>query len=68
MGVSFDKPVECTPFHQNLFENEDAQYGTTCSQYGIDNVMVGRINGCKPNAEHNDTENHTEEIRIFSLE
>ena len=68
MGISFDKPVERTPFHQKLFEDEDAQYGTACSQYSIDNVMVGRINGGKPNTEHDDAENHTEEVRILRLE
>jgi hypothetical protein len=60
--------MERSPFHQHLLEDEDAQYGTTGSQNGIDDVMVGRINGCKPNAEHDDTENHTKEVGILRLE
>ena len=60
--------MERSPFHQYLLEDEDAQNGTASSQNGIDDVMVGRINGCKPNAEHDDTENHTEEVGILRLE
>ena len=30
--------------------------------------MVGGINGGKPNAQHDDTEDDAEEIRVFRLE
>ena len=60
--------MERSPFHQHLLEDEDAQYGTACTQNGINDVMVCRIDGCEPNAEHDDTENHTEEIRILRFE
>ena len=68
MGISLDEFVERTPFEQYLFEQEDAKYGTTGSQNSIDDIMVCRVDGGKPNAEHDDTENHTKEVGILRLE
>jgi hypothetical protein len=54
-----DESVERTPFEQYLFEQEDAKYGTTGSQNSIDDIMVCRVDGGKPNAEHDDSEYKT---------
>ena len=50
--------MERSPSEQYLLEQEDAEQSTAGSQDGVDDIMVGRIDGGKPNAQHDDAEHN----------